>query len=207
MDTPERFLDALCERDFERVAACLAADVTLRAVLPPRFIDERGAAEIMMWLRRWYDEVLDRQVDTVAGRARLSWRMRAQPHPVNGDPRGHVIEQIVFGDHDGATVTGLDLLCSGFRPDLRHCRRPGRLHNAEAFLGTPETNADADVKATNAMHAGVAPSGHLGRGYRPLGRGWTDVGGFTFRCVPEPRRWLCTPVLSRSPESRTLMRP
>ena len=122
MDTPERFLDALCERDFDRVAACLSADVTLRAVLPPRFIDERGATEIMMWLRRWYDgpsqyQGLDRQIDTVAGRARLSWRMRAEPHPVNGDPRGHVIEQIVFCDHDGDTVTGLDLLCSGFRPE------------------------------------------------------------------------------------------
>lgn len=32
-----------------------------------------------------------------------------------------------------------------------------RLHHAEAFLETAETATDADVKATNAVHAGIPP--------------------------------------------------
>ncbi|MDQ2651185.1 MAG: hypothetical protein M3Z03_16725 [Actinomycetota bacterium] len=114
-------LDAICERDMVAVEALLATGATLRAVLPAKIVEAEGRDEVMPWLRKWYDgpvdyQLLDRSMADVAGRARLSWQMRASGHPVNGDPQPHQIEQTVFCDEDGGTVTRIDLLCSGFRP-------------------------------------------------------------------------------------------
>jgi len=45
---------------------------------------------------------------------------------------------------------------SGRRQSCTTADGKARLHDAEAFLDTAETAADSDVKATNAIHAGIA---------------------------------------------------
>lgn len=117
----EALVEAICTRDFAGLEALLSSDARLRGVLPPRMLEADGPAEILGWFRRWYEgaetfEVLDRTIDDVAGRTRASWRIGVTPHPVNGDPARHVIEQIVFCDASDGRIDQIDLLCSGFRP-------------------------------------------------------------------------------------------
>jgi hypothetical protein len=117
-----RLLDAVCAREFDDALGCLREDAVLRAVLPPRFLEATGREEIVGWFRTWFGaanefEVVDRSHAEVAGRARLTWRFGLSPHPGNGDPRRHVIEQTLFCDEEDGAVTAIDLLCSGFRMD------------------------------------------------------------------------------------------
>jgi hypothetical protein len=118
---PAALLDAICDRDFDALASCLAPDAALRAVLPPRIVEAAGADEILRWFRRWYDtdhqvDLIDCELADVVGRARLSWRFRVAAHPVNGDPGPHLIEQVSYCDVEAGRITRIDLLCSGFRP-------------------------------------------------------------------------------------------
>ena len=115
-------LDALCARDFDRLERCLSDEAQLRALLPPRFLEADGPAEIVGWFRRWFGQastftVVDRDAGAVGGRDQLRWRFRVAPHPTSGDTSVQEIEQTVFCDvaADGK-VTRVDLLCSGFRP-------------------------------------------------------------------------------------------
>ena len=115
----ESFLDALVHQDFDRLAACLADDAHMRALLPPGNFEWTGSREIADNLAFWFGdaeeiEVLHATVDEIGGRLHLRWRLR-----VSSCPRGpgwHVIEQQAFADATDR-IESLDLLCSGFHPE------------------------------------------------------------------------------------------
>jgi hypothetical protein len=113
-------LDAICSRDFDRATASLSESASLRALLPPRFLEAEGADEIVGWFRRWFEQaetftVVDRDAGEVGGRNRLTWRFQLAPHPSNGDGTLHEIEQTLFCDVEDGKIQRIDLLCSGFR--------------------------------------------------------------------------------------------
>jgi hypothetical protein len=126
-DTPARwsvggiFLEAFANRDYVRMAAALATDVRLRAMLPPGPMDWRGPAEVAGVFRSWFGgaddfELVDATVGEVGGRLHLSWRVRLQPAPFDMGQGWHVIEQQVYAGARESIET-LDLLCSGFHPE------------------------------------------------------------------------------------------
>jgi hypothetical protein len=115
------FLEALANRDFERLAETLAPQVRFRAMLPPGPMDWEGADTVSGVFGSWFGEaeefeLIDATVGEVSGRLHLSWRLRVRPAPFGIGDGWHVIEQHAYAEA-AETIDTLDLLCSGFRPD------------------------------------------------------------------------------------------
>ncbi|KKS45001.1 MAG: hypothetical protein UV10_C0036G0010 [Candidatus Azambacteria bacterium GW2011_GWA1_42_19] len=124
--TGEAFLKALTARDFKQMETFLAPDVKFRALLPPGSFEWSGPAAVIENLASWFGsaedfEVLDSQVEEVSdGRLRLAYKFRLRPHPFNPGSGWHVIEQQLFCDGEAEELNGIDLLCSGFLPEIEN---------------------------------------------------------------------------------------
>jgi len=115
------FLEALANRNFDRLAETLAPDVRFRAMLPPGPMDWEGANTVSGVFGSWFGdaqdfELVDATVGEVGGRLHLSWRLRVRPAPFDIGDGWHVIEQQAYADA-GDTIDSLDLLCSGFHAE------------------------------------------------------------------------------------------
>ena len=125
LTTGEAFLKALTARDFKQMETFLAPDVKFRALLPPGSFEWSGPAAVIENLASWFGsaddfEVLDSQVEEVNGRLRLAYKFRLRPHPFNPGSGWHVIEQQLFCDGGPEALIGIDLLCSGFLPEIEN---------------------------------------------------------------------------------------
>ena len=115
------FLEALANRDYQRMATTLGSTVRFRAMLPPGPMDWEGSGTVSEVFRSWFGdaedfEVVDATVGEVGGRLHLSWRLRLRPAPFGIGDGWHVIEQHAYLDA-GDTIETLDLLCSGFHAE------------------------------------------------------------------------------------------
>jgi len=115
------FLEALTNRDYERMANTLGPSVRFRAMLPPGPVDWAGPDEVTAAFSSWFAgaegfELVDATVGEVGGRLHLSWRLRVRPAPFGIGEGWHVIEQHAYADA-GDTIDSLDLLCSGFHAE------------------------------------------------------------------------------------------
>ena len=115
------FLQALADRDFEALQACLQHDVSFRALVPPGMRQTSDAPATVNRLRLWFGEadsfeMLRSEIGQVADRLSISYRIRLH------DPDGwQVIEQRLYCNvGDDGRISKLDLLCSGFLPDNPH---------------------------------------------------------------------------------------
>jgi len=115
------FLDGLAAQDFARLADALTTDVHLRALLPRGFMEWAGAEVIATQFARWFGdtkdfELLEATVGEVGGRLHLRWRVRLQAERLG--PGWFTVEQQAYADaDDGGHIAGLDLLCTGYRPE------------------------------------------------------------------------------------------
>ena len=114
----EAFLDALAARDFDRLESLLSPAVRFRALIPPGVEEEREASRAVGHLRNWFGDagafrVVHREVARVADRVRLSYRIRL--HTAKGE---RIVEQHAFLRVTNDEICAVDILCSGFRPDL-----------------------------------------------------------------------------------------
>jgi SnoaL-like domain len=111
-------VEALVERDFDGLAATLAPDVDMRALIPPGPVEvsgaEAAAAKYASWFGR-FDEVrlVRSDIYNVGDRLHVSYRLRAK----EPDDLWKIVEQHLFCALGEGRITTLDLLCSGFRPD------------------------------------------------------------------------------------------
>jgi hypothetical protein len=111
------FIEALAQRDWARLEACLAADVRFRAVVPNEkrpFRDESDATGAVEQLRKWFADadplvLVDSDVGMIGDR--LSIRYRFTGHEDDGD---FVVEQHVFGETSDEKLVSIRLVCSGF---------------------------------------------------------------------------------------------
>jgi hypothetical protein len=118
----DRFLEALAARDFTRMSECFDPAATMQALLPPELVECQGATQIVENVRSWFGdtgelELLDSSIGEIGDRLHVAWRLRLHPTPW-GDDAWHVIEQQAYlraGDH----IEAIDLVCSGFHPDVR----------------------------------------------------------------------------------------
>jgi hypothetical protein len=113
-----RFVSALAERDFGRLARTLASDVQVRALIPPGPVELAGAKPAATRFATWFGdadgfELVRSGSEEVGDRLHLFYRLRVK-RP--GDP-WKVVEQHLFCAIDAGRISALDLVCSGFRPE------------------------------------------------------------------------------------------
>ncbi|MGH7762007.1 MAG: sulfurtransferase TusA family protein [Candidatus Dormibacteraceae bacterium] len=114
--TPQKFLELLAARDFERLADTLASDASARLLLPHGLEELAGREALVRRIEDWFGsasvfELASSSTETVGPRHRLNWRFT-----VVRDARSReVIEQLAFLDVGPRGIERLDLLCSGFQ--------------------------------------------------------------------------------------------
>ena len=113
----EAFLRALTTRDFTAARELLAGGVRFRMLLPIGVLEEAEADSAIGRFSGWFGdadsfEVMSATAGEVEGRAAITYRFKLQR------PEGwRVIEQHLMLDVNPVSgITGIDLLCSGFRP-------------------------------------------------------------------------------------------
>jgi hypothetical protein len=109
---------ALVAGDFERLTELLAADVRMRALIPPGPVELSGAADAGAKFASWFGgakslELIRTGSDEVGDRLHIFYRLRVNRH----DDPSRIVEQHLFCALDDGRITALDLVCSGFRPE------------------------------------------------------------------------------------------
>src|SRR5579859_7105933 len=115
------FLEGLAAQDFAKLGGALAADARLRALLLPGPFEWTGAEVIAGEFAGWFGgtenfELVEATVGEVGGRLHLHWRLRLRAERLG--PGWFTVEQQSYADTgvDGR-ISGLDLLCTGYRPE------------------------------------------------------------------------------------------
>jgi hypothetical protein len=117
--TARSWLEAVTDRDLDRLAALLAPDVWTRVLLPRQLVEERTDRDVLDRLASWFvtpEEVLlvDAAHHSLAGRehVRYAFLLRPQWEP----DRWHLIEQTGYLRVADGVVRRIDLVCTGFHP-------------------------------------------------------------------------------------------
>ena len=150
-DLGGKFVSALAERDFGRLADTLAPDVRLRALIPPGPVELAGAKPAAARFASWFGESVRLELvrsgsEDVGDRLHVFYRLRVK-RP--GDP-WKIIEQHLFCTLDDGRITALDLVCSGFRPIASdHARRL----TAEGPVERPRSRRDGEPRRRDSRPA------------------------------------------------------
>jgi hypothetical protein len=118
------FLEGLASQDFARLGGALAADACLRALLPSGLREWTGAEVIADRFAGWFGDtedfdLVEASVGEVGGRLHLQWRLRLRAERLGAG--WFTVEQQAYADTDeSGRIAGLDLLCTGFRPEGDH---------------------------------------------------------------------------------------
>ncbi len=118
------FLQGLAAQDFTELGGALARGACMRALLPSGLREWTGAEAIAHRFARWFGdtkafELVEATVGEVGGRLHLHWRLRLQAERLGAG--WFTVEQQVYADTDeSGRIAGLDLLCTGYRPEGDH---------------------------------------------------------------------------------------
>jgi TusA-related sulfurtransferase/ketosteroid isomerase-like protein len=120
VETPvgHAFVDAIGRRDFAALEAVFHPNIDFRALVPGEAVTTTGAAGAIACFRRWFGdktdiEIVDREVALLVDTLRVGYRARLKKA---GEPL--VVAQTCCGHVEGGQFATLDLLCTGFRPEL-----------------------------------------------------------------------------------------
>ena len=112
------FVAALAERDFPRLADTLTSEVRMRALIPPGLVEVSGAEAATAKFESWFGDAEELRLiragsNAVADRLHVFYRLRVK--------RAGDVPKLV-GQHllcalENDRISGLDLVCTGFRPD------------------------------------------------------------------------------------------
>jgi hypothetical protein len=118
------FVEGLTSQDFAGLGGALAADASLRALLPSGLWEWAGAEAIAHRFARWFGdteefELVEATVGEVGGRLHLHWRVRLRAERLG--PGWFTVEQQAYADTDGGgRIAQLDLLCTGYLAEGGH---------------------------------------------------------------------------------------
>jgi hypothetical protein len=116
------FLERLAVQDFAGLGDALTADVRLRALLPGGFKEWAGAEAVAGRFARWFGdteeyELVSATIGEVGGRLHLHWRLRLRAERLGAG--WFTVEQQAYADTgDGGRIARLDVLCTGYRPEV-----------------------------------------------------------------------------------------
>jgi hypothetical protein len=110
------WVEALADRDPERLSEVLADDVRLRALLPGGLVDLTGRAALVGEFKRWFDgldtvRVADATAGPFSDRILLHYEVELEKKG-----RRWVVAQSVVSTVTDRRIGTLDLVCTGFRP-------------------------------------------------------------------------------------------
>jgi hypothetical protein len=118
------FIQGLAAQDFARLGGALAADARLRALLPSGLREWAGADAIAHRFELWFGDtedfdLVEAAVGEIGGRLHLHWRLRLRAERLGTG--WFAVEQQAYADIDnGGRIARLDLLCTGYRPEVDH---------------------------------------------------------------------------------------
>jgi hypothetical protein len=113
----EALIAALARQSWEELAACLDERVRFRALIPGGLCTSDNRISATSYLQKWFGdadrlELLSSQVQPMHDRLHVTYRFRAH------EDQWYVVEQQAYCTvHDGH-IEQIDLLCSGFRPEI-----------------------------------------------------------------------------------------
>jgi len=111
------FVTALACQAWEELAACLGDPVRFRALTPGGLHTADDRASAAHRFQKWFGDadqlvLLALEVQPMHDRLHITYRFRAH------EDQWYIIEQQAYCTvHDGH-ITQIDLLCSGFRPEI-----------------------------------------------------------------------------------------
>ena len=113
--SPQKFLELLAAREFERLTGTLASDAHARFLLPHGLDEYADRDAIVARIKSWFAsastfELTCSSEDAVGLRHRVIWRFEV----VRAGGSREVIEQLVYMDLGPRGIEQLDILCSGF---------------------------------------------------------------------------------------------
>jgi hypothetical protein len=113
----ERFIEALHRQAWDELATCFHEDVRFSALIPPGLRTATERATATNYLRQWFGDadqllLLSSRVEPIEDRWHLHYRFRAH------EDRWYIVEQHAFFTLRDGEIDRMDLLCSGFRPDM-----------------------------------------------------------------------------------------
>ena len=138
----EEWIQALIEKDFQRLAEVCHPDVRSRLMTPKRFDSLENASDLTQKVEGWFGECSSIQkeqtrVAMVGEKLAIFYRLRFEKE---GAP--HTAEQQLYCTLRDGLIDQLSLLCSGFQPvqlpgnptaqavksmpDSRRCQHPSR---------------------------------------------------------------------------------
>ena len=132
--SPQKFLELLAARDFERLAGTLATDAHARLLLPHGLEEYAGRDAIVASIKSWFGsasvfELTSSSAEAVGPRHRISWRFSV----VRDGRSREVIEQLVYMDLGPHGIERIDLLCSGFQMEPGIAAGPMQVFEAGAM--------------------------------------------------------------------------
>jgi hypothetical protein len=117
VSTGQRFVAAIARRAWEELAACLDDAVQFRALTPKglRSADDRASAA--SYVQKWFGEpdqfaLLSSEVQPMHDRLHIRYRFRAHKD------QWYLIEQQAYCFVQDGQIQRMDLVCSGFRPEV-----------------------------------------------------------------------------------------
>jgi len=122
----EMFVRALAAKDFDQVASLLHPEVDFRGMTPGRFWQANTAAQVIdEILRSWFedsdqiDDLLQVDSNRVADRERVGYRLA-----VSNPDGSFLVEQQAYYETCDESISGMRVLCSGFRTVAAAPARP-----------------------------------------------------------------------------------
>ena len=112
----QTYLDALAERDFERIEKLLHPNIRFRGLIPRAEREESTAQEAVSWLRCWFETaevfiVTQYSIDQVIDRLHIAYRVLIRVQDVWQE-----FAQQIYCIVENELIVDMALLCSGFRP-------------------------------------------------------------------------------------------
>lgn len=115
--TGNLFVAALARQAWEELAACLDDPIRFRALIPSGLRTAEDRASAANYFQKWFGDadqlvLLASDVQPMHDRLSISYRFRAH------EDQWYVVEQQSFCVVQGGHIQKMDLLCSGFRPEV-----------------------------------------------------------------------------------------
>ena len=111
------FIAALARQAWQELAACLGDTVRLRALIPGGLRTAEDRASAANYFQKWFGDadqlvLLASDVQLMHDRLYISYRFRAH------EDQWYIVEQQAYCVVQNGRIQKIDLLCSGFRPEL-----------------------------------------------------------------------------------------
>jgi hypothetical protein len=116
-DVGDDLLDALRQRDFDRIGRCFGGGASFRALTPGPLREMSGSGEAAARYAYWFGElaeftVLSADCTTVADRIRIRYHVRGR----DPDKGWQETEHTAYARVEEGRIAAMTLTCSGFRP-------------------------------------------------------------------------------------------